>query len=177
MPLFFDYSWFIMVSLIVAYLVYGIYATINFTSGDFCEEQERIQPGYCGARWKTQISAGNVAFFDINGYEKMCACFLFFFMFLVRIYFFRKARKKDVILDSEHTTPNDFTVKLSGLPKNSTEQEVIDTFNNYKLKDGSSVKVKKVNFAYYIGDFMDAANKARLTRIKLDGEKKKDADK
>lgn len=173
MPLFFDYSWFVFWTLLIAYVVYGIYATINFVQGDYCDEMELKEPGYCGDRWKTQISAGNTAFFDLNGYEKLCACLLFVVLFIMRVIFFRAARKKDTDIDSDHTTPSDYTVKISGLPKSIKPQEVIDIISRYNYGDGKKVEVEKINFAYYIGDFIEAANKFRVIRVNLASEMQK----
>ena len=106
-----------MASLVATFLVYGIYGTINFISGDNCEEREKTDPGYCGAEWKTHPSAGNSTFVDINGYEKLAASLLFATLLLVRMLFLRRARMKAHSFDKELTTPSDFTVKLSGLPQ------------------------------------------------------------
>lgn len=177
MPLFFDYSWFIFCTLLVSYIIYGIYTTLHFLNGDICDNRDQIDPGYCGARWKTTISAGNQPFTDIDGYEKVCAIFLFLALFAMKIYFFRAARKKDNDIDSDYVTPSDYTIKISNLPKTIKPKEVIDIFENYNYEDGKKVEVQKINFAYYIGDFMDVANKLRLIRLKIAAEKKKAAEK
>ena len=48
MPLLFDFSCFLMFSLVIAY-----YVTISFSKGGYCSLREISEPGYCGARWKT----------------------------------------------------------------------------------------------------------------------------
>lgn len=108
-------------------------------------------PDYCGARWKTQVSAGNTEFWDINGYEKMAAIFLFFSIFIVRIWFFAASRKKDIEIDEDVCTPNDYTVKIAGLPRDITQKQVIEIFERYEGPNGNKVKVEKINFAYFIG--------------------------
>ena len=47
---------------------------------------------------------------------------------------------------------------IKGLANSSTELEVRQVFESYKLKNGSP-KVYRVNFAYYIQDYMDALTK------------------
>lgn len=124
MPLMFDYSCFLMFSLMLAYCIYGIYVTINFSKGGYCQLKELSTPGYCGARWKTQISTGNTLFLSQNGHEKMVATILFFVLYVVRIIFFRFARKKDVEIDGDVTTPKDYTLWLSDLPTDIKPKEL-----------------------------------------------------
>lgn len=176
MPLFFQYVCFIFVSLIVSYITYGIYSTINFTSGDYCMTKEEEEPGYCGARWKTQVSAGNTAFWDFNGYEKAFATLLYFSLFFTRMIFFRMARKQDNEIDEDLTTPSDFTVKISGLPMDITKKEIVEIFSQLKHKDGKQVKIQKINLAYRIGEFIENAklriNYSRQLSIEKEKEDK-----
>lgn len=55
-------------------------------------------------------------------------------------------------------TPRDYTLMIKGLANTTTELEVRQVFESYKLKNGSP-KVYRVNFAYYIQDYMDALTK------------------
>jgi hypothetical protein len=91
-PLFFDYTKFIFATHIACYLVYGLYTTIYNLTGTYCDRREAIQPGYCGAMWKTRISAGNILFYEVNPTEKFLACVVFILMLGLRIYFFKQAR-------------------------------------------------------------------------------------
>lgn len=49
---------------------------------------------------------------------------------------------------------------ISGLPREMTEQEVIENFADYDLGDDYKPDIEKINYAYYIGDFV------RLTESK-----------
>lgn len=83
------------------------------------------------------------------------------------------ARKTDNEIDEDLTTPADFTVKISGLPKDITKKEVVEIFTRYNHEDGTKVKVQKINFAYFIGDFIENA-KLRITysrQISIEKEK------
>lgn len=84
----------------------------------------------------------------------------FLALLVLRIVWFRFARKKESDLDSELTTPKDYSLMITGLPRDVTEKEIRRTFENYALKKGNSLmnkRVYRVNFAYYIGDFIKIA--------------------
>jgi hypothetical protein len=101
---------------------------------------------------------------------------MYFLLLATRIYFFRQARQKDVIYDSEQTTPYDFAVMLKGLPKTSTEEEVVKIFSDHVLENGRKPVVRSVNFAYFIGDYIEAANKAGNIKLRLIQETQKPVD-
>jgi hypothetical protein len=69
----------------------------------------------------------------------MVAIILFFVLYIVRIIFFRFARKKDVDIDQEITTPKDYTLWLSDLPLDVKPSEVAKAFESY---EGCKMKVK-----------------------------------
>lgn len=48
---------------------------------------------------------------------------------------------------------------IKGLPKACTEKEVREAFESYKLKNGQSPVVYRVNFAYYISDYVSTLRK------------------
>lgn len=55
-------------------------------------------------------------------------------------------------------TPRDYTLMIKGLASTSTELEVRQVFESYQLKNGFP-KVYRVNFAYFIQDYMEALTK------------------
>jgi hypothetical protein len=69
----------------------------------------------------------------------------------------------------EHCTPNDYTLEIKRLPKNVTEEQVKHRFS--RLANGRPVEVQKVNFAYKIGDFIQAIQEKntneRIIRLEL----------
>lgn len=127
-----------------------------------------IDDPYCGDAWKIYHTMGN-QLIKLYDFEKFLIALTFFLLLLLRIFWFRQARKKAVDLDCELTTPKDYTLMITGLPRDVTEKEVRNTFENYSLsKRGLSSKnnrVYRVNFAYYIGDFI------RIARLKNDSLK------
>jgi hypothetical protein len=60
----------------------------------------------------------------------------------------------------EHTTPNDYTLEAKRLPARVTEQEVMNIFS--RLPNGRTAQIEKVNFAYKIGDFIQALQSKAL---------------
>jgi hypothetical protein len=44
---------------------------------------------------------------------------------------------------------------IKGLPKATTETEIRRFFENYKLKNGQNPEIYRVNFAYYISDYVE----------------------
>jgi hypothetical protein len=59
---------------------------------------------------------------------------------------------------------------VQGLPKNCTERKVKKIFEEHALPNGRKAKVVKVNFAYYIGDYIEAKDKADTIRQRLNKE-------
>lgn len=164
MPLFFQYGCFLMIALLVGVLSYGAYAVTYAVMGNNCEVMEKTISGYCGSGWKTLPSAGNRNYEKINNIEKILTIGYFALLLLTRIFAFRHARKKESVLDQDHTSPGDFTIIITGLPRNITEEEVSFIFNNYR-GGYKRAEVEKVNFAYYIGDYV------KFTRLKQTKEK------
>lgn len=65
---------------------------------------------------------------------------------------------------------------ITGLPRDVTEKEVRHTLENYPLKkgrSGSGKRVYRVNFAYYIGDFIKIAREKNEAVKILFKEKRK----
>lgn len=153
-PLFFDYVCFTLACLLACFLIYGIYNIQRYYRGNKCEELNKITPGYCGHFLKSNISAGNISFNEIDITEKILSVILFFVLLGFRIVSYRFAKKKDCLIDEKNTTPVDYTIMISGIPKDIDEEEIIRNFENYDLGDNRKPKVEKCNFAYYIGDYV-----------------------
>lgn len=165
-PLFFDYNCFIMASLGSCFLIYGVYTMYKNATESYCSVVAETDELYCGAWWKTSTSAGNRNLSKTDPVERWLACLLLFFLLVLKICFFRVARKKDCDIDEKNTTPVDYTIMISGIPREMKESEVIDTFANYDLGENTKPVIEKINFAYYIADFV------RLTKKKVSLEKK-----
>lgn len=140
---------------------------------NYCDKMEPVDPEYCGGRWKIQHSAGNTDLTLIT-YEKLLTLAAFFGFLLMRIVFFREARMKESQLDAQISTPGDYTIMITGMPRDVTEKEVRKHFENYPL-DGRLAQVYRVNFAYYIGDFIEIAREKNEALKKIFKEKRKDA--
>jgi hypothetical protein len=153
-PLFFDYGCFTLLCLLSAFLIYGLYTSLRYSRGNHCDEQAADYPGFCGAKWKTQTSAGNVPFEEIDNLEKLLSVILFFVLLGLRIVFYRNSKKKDCLIDEKNTTPVDYTVMISGIPKDTNEDEIIKNFADYDLGDNKKPQIQKCNMAYFIGDYV-----------------------
>ena len=158
MVLFFHYSFFIFLSLLITFIIYGLYMIIYFSGGSNCENREsEIIQDFCGTRWRTVISAGNRAdqFVDVHHPEKILASIVFVVLLGLRIGYFAFSKKLDSIIDEQIITPFDYSIKVKGLPNNVTKAEVEDHFNNIKLESGRKVEVEKVCFAYKVGPYIE----------------------
>lgn len=155
-----------MTTLSICFVVYAGYATYKNYKGNFCEEKNKEVADYCGAKWKTLTSAGNRDLSEVDSLEKYLGGALMFVLLVVRIFFFRSARKKDCDIDELNTTPVDYTIMISGLPREMTEHEVIKNFADYDLGNKKKPIIEKINYAYYIGDFI------RFNKRKIELEKK-----
>jgi len=138
---------------------------------------EVTHPGYCGAEWKTKISAGNTEFYDINGYEKICATGFFICLFILRISFYRAARKRDSTIDLNSITPGDYTLLIKGLRKDTKEEDIFNAFSKYFKSagfHGEEYKVEKVNMVYDIGDFVTISREKGLLLGQLSKEQREE---
>jgi Cytosolic domain of 10TM putative phosphate transporter len=174
LPLLFDYFWFLTTCMVSSYIIYGIYTTIIYSKGDYCEKTNELQDGYCGASWKTFISKGNVNMLELNHREKICSIVLFFFMYVLKLLFFRDSRETDNEIDQDCVTPYDYSIQITGIPKGTTNEEILKIFSEQKNPDGSEILVEKANFAYSIGDFVTSTNKAKSLRLSLISAKQAD---
>ena len=105
----------------------------------------------------------------------MVTTILFFVLYVVRMVFFRFARKKDVEIDGDVTTPKDYTLWLSDLPTDIKPKELAAIFESYDAGIGQPVRVQKINYAFHIGDYITLAARNRVLRQNiLSLEKSKD---
>lgn len=140
--------------------------------GGYCDKMEPIDPDYCGGRWKIQHSTGNTDL-RLSNFEKLLSVVSFIVFWALRIFFFRDARLKEHYLDSQINTPADYTIMITGMPRDVTEKEVRKHFENYPLENGRFAQVYRVNFAYYIGDFIELAREKNEALKKIFKEKRK----
>lgn len=94
----------------------------------------------------------------------MVATILFFVLYVVRIIFFRFARKKDIEIDGDVTTPKDYTLWLSDLPRDIKPKEIARVFESYDAGLSEPVRVQKINYAYHISDYITLAARNRILR-------------
>lgn len=166
MPLFFQYGCFLMVSLIIGALTYGIYMTIYALQGNNCDLKNATDSDYCGDAWKTRPSIGNTNYEEIYVPEKLLTSLFFVLLLITRILAFRHARKKEKLIDMDYASPGDFTMKITGLPRNISEQEVINIFSNYR-GGYKLAQIEKINFAYKIGDYVKYTREKNLKEKKI----------
>ena len=163
-----------MLALGICFAIYGGYAIYKNSKENYCDVKNIEKEDYCGAKWKTLTAAGNRDLSEIDKLEKWLASLLLFLLLVIRIIFFRSARKKDCDIDEMNTTPVDYTIMISGLPREMTEQEVIENFADYDLGDDYKPDIEKINYAYYIGDFVRLTESKGLLEKKIYLENKKE---
>lgn len=88
----------------------------------------------------------------INTYEKLCVSISFFLLFVLRIIFYRMAKNQESKIDLEIISPKDYTLKVKGLPKNVTPEQIFLKFGY--LINGKQLKIAKLNLTYDIGKFV-----------------------
>lgn len=98
----------------------------------------------------------------------MVAIILFFVLYIVRIIFFRFARKKDVDIDQSITTPKDYTLWISNLPLDTKPSEVAKAFESYQ-GCSTKIKVQKITYAYNIGEYIEVSTKNKAIRAEILG--------
>lgn len=69
----------------------------------------------------------------------------------------------------QHCTPKDYTLEVKGLPKNVSKAQIKAKFS--RLSTGKFVQIEKINFAYAIGEFIQALqtknSSERIIRMEL----------
>ena len=163
-----------MTALGLCFAIYGGYAIYKNAKENYCDVMNKDGSDYCGAKWKTLTAAGNRNLSEIDYLEKWLSCGLLLSLLITRILFFRAARKKDCDIDEMNTTPVDYTIMISGLPREMTEDEVIENFADYDLGDDKKPDIEKINYAYYIGDFVKFNERKNILEKKIFLENKKE---
>ena len=179
-PLFFDFAKFSIFSMIICFVIWGAYASYRNSRGGYCELMNNRpgldpdQPSYCGSSWKTIFSGGNRNQMIEDQVENWLSLLLCLLLITYRIISFRFARKKDCDVDDQNTTPVDYTVMLTNLPKRIQPEDVIKAFEKLTLSNDLPPKVAGVNFAYYIGNWaaLKAESEELLRRLRTENQKK-----
>jgi hypothetical protein len=149
-PFFFDYAKFCMVVLVVCFGLFDLYLLVRIGGGTktcrYGEDQAAPGAGFvrCGGRWKFYLSKGNDIQRGVDTLERVLFAACFFAMLGVRIFYTVRFLWLEVTLDRRTIDITDFTVAVSGLPREASEQQVRDFFEKEAAvkRGGRAVRVK-----------------------------------
>ena len=166
-PLIFQFACFCIASLTIMSITYSFWAIYYNSSKSVCLERNEVEEGYCGREWATISSIGNTEL-SLKHTEKLLTILTFLVFLVMRVWYFRDARKKESKLCCENLSPSDYTVMITGIPRNSSEKEVRRIFESFIGLDcqkmvgnfGSPQGIFRVNFAYHLSDYI------RYSRLK-----------
>lgn len=153
-PLYFEFQK-ICITIILVNQVFGIINAIRFNKQKACPLNTFLGSiGCSNTEYWDRFSIANFGtVYDSYGH------FLAFLMMVVAncvifsqgIYFIISIRKMKRNTDS----PEDFTIRVQGIPKTEKEEDIIKTFNILvKELTGDENGVEKVSIAYYINDYV-----------------------
>lgn len=177
----------VVVLLLGSFVIYGIYTSIFYSLGHQCalRNKTEVSPEYqCAVGWQTGISLGNKDFKRTYFYERVSLCITFAYVLILRIASYALARKTDSHIDQQQQTPSDYTLMIRDIPLGTTGTQLVKLFNDYysdlenkgKINDGEQLSdnggaVQKINFAYYIADFIELSQQKGAIKVKIATEK------
>lgn len=157
-PFFFDYVKFCICVLAVCFVLLDLYLLVRIGSGTqtcrFGEQHGAVPAGFvrCGGRWKFFLSKGNDIQRGVDTLERVLFAACFCAMLAVRVFYTVRFAWLEVTLDRRTIDITDFTVLVTGLPKDASEQQVRDFFERQAaVRSGDAavrVKVEAVNLVF-----------------------------
>lgn len=151
-PSFFSFSKFCAIILTVYFVIHGIYFSYDSIDKNRCNYGGELKN--CGPSWKFGISA---AFTDseTKGHFRLNHALFYIsllIIYLLRVFFFRKARQSEAKADEITTDITDYSVEIRGLPHTTTKKDIADFFSRQDLKHENGnpipIKTRVINLAF-----------------------------
>lgn len=167
-PGFFDYSKFLIFSMLLATLIYSIYTMVNYSRQNKCGyDTDHYSNLHCGAKWKFYLSWASIPKFAIDQTERILYVIAMVAIYCLKVYYYRRFRKLEADTDERVTDITDYTVELRGLPEDVTKKEIIDFFQSQTLKNDQDQEIKinaqVINFVYRDSQrVLDADNQLKI---------------
>ena len=168
MPLFFHFICFLLAVLSICFIIIAAYDIYNNSRGSECQRLKPANPQYCELGKVMRFTGANIDLSSVDVINKTLYCVFVFFMVPIKLVFFFSARRKESNIDLETLTPEDYTVMVHDIPKQTTEEELRNIFS-FAGTRGDQFQIEKINFAYKIGDFVENTRQKHeyLKQIKI----------
>lgn len=135
LPGFFDFSKYLILSMLLSTLIFSIYTMINYSKQNWCGyETPDYSINKCGAKWKFYLSWASVNDYSIDVTERVLYIVAMVVMYGLKIIYFRRFRKFEAKIDDLITDITDYTVELRGLPQDVTKKDIIEFFKSKKSR-------------------------------------------
>lgn len=129
----------------------------------------------CSKDWITTPSAANYSSFgvleaDMTERTWMFIFFLAFWLYLagIKVYFTRLDKE----IDARTDVPSDWTIRVEGLPKDESADDIKKYFERNFAAD--NIRVKKISLSYHIEEYREQENKVLEFRKQIRGEQIKE---
>lgn len=170
LPGFFDFSKYLILSMLLSTLIFSIYTMINYSKQNWCGyETPDYSINKCGAKWKFYLSWASVNDYSIDVTERVLYIVAMVVMYGLKIIYFRRFRKFEAKIDDLITDITDYTVELRGLPQDVTKKDIIEFFKSKKIKNDQDEEVKinaqMINFVFK--DSQKVLNKDNELKLKI----------
>lgn len=165
-PGFFSFAKFCILTMVTTLLVYSLYNAYHYARINRCGYNKIDEKnGECCTAWKFYLSSANKTH-DPNNKDDQLERVLFvlaiIFIYLFKIFFYRRLRLKAVEAENFVTDITSYSVELRGLPSNVTKKDLVDFFARQDIRDRSgefvAVGVRMVNFTYKKLEVLDKAH-------------------
>ena len=168
-PGFFDFSKYIILTMVLTLLAYSIYSFVHYTKSDDCGyKDDNNKDLRCGAKWKFFMSSASFQSGQLDVTERILYIVAMVLIYSTKVYYYRKLRKLDAQSDEAVTDITDYSVELRGLPQDVTKKEIKQWFANQPLIDESgnpvTAKAQIINFVFSDADKVQAWD----SELKLD---------
>ena len=158
----------LMVFAFIVFAIMNIFKVVKNLDGAACFSE-------CSRDWITVPSSANyqllgVFAVDTNERTWMFVFFVAFWLYLagIKVYF----RKLDKEIDAKTDVPSDWTLRVSGLPKDESADDIKKYFERNFQSD--NIQVHKVSLTYHIEEYKEQEKKVLEFRKEIRGEQIKE---
>ena len=172
-PLYFEFIVFCVVLLILILLIGGIYDFVTNMIKDDCENNlglVRNNREFCDLNRISRMSLLNKRFEDnlleIGNWLNFATVIVMLIAFQI---YGKQSRLTAQQVDNSQQTPADFTIVISNMPKDATDQEIKDYIEKKIFK--GEVQVAKIVRGYDIGEFVKLTRRKATIQTQLSSKK------
>jgi len=173
--MYFDFDYLVSGTMILSFLVLGVYLCVRNYYGDRCQQFEDVEDSeyLCSDYLVSLLSSANYNTKIVDRTEKILGAALIIVCAVFRLIYFAIMKRRIGSLRNQRITPKLYTVMATNIPKDATLSEIEAFFTDSK-RLGKEVKIAQITPCYNIGNYIKLLRtKAKLSiKLKIEIRKK-----